>query len=896
MRLFISYAHDDIRKVRQLVAIFRQGGHEPWFDEKLHTGEEWRDKLREEIEAADALVYVITPASIESEWCRWELATAIRAAKRIIPILLRKVDAIPSPLNKYQYIDLTKGIRATETARLLGDIAVLIPREEAPSAPDKPAGKPSRAEVSGRLGVMLAVLGLVATFLTVAATYIGLLPQATRDHYLYMLGMAPASPTPTLTATLTYTPTATFTPTPTPTPTRTPFPTATPIEGPIADLDDVAVVVARFNGDDQNALQQNIREEIEIAASRLQNNSGTGNTHKAHEVYVIPIGHALNPDVRAEIARVSDTYRATLVIYGRKAEDVVTTRYAITPRVDTSDIPSLATLSILRVPKGEVNNFETVVVRGAGSSYVVWFTTGQVYYLAKSLQDSLQAFSNALNDSLLTNGSSSCKVGQSSKLSGDLRVDALYVSRGNTYSELQRYNDAINDYSCAIQLNPVNALAFYNRANAYYFAGNLAHAVEDYHAALALQSAADDPLSRVETLINLAGTLAEQGLYADAVETYQEAQDILEQFVAADAAQEKRRLADSSRLNNNIGRLYFDWGSLCLANSPAADSAVCEAVQPYGDAESLNNQVEAYYQDALADQRAIKHWVGQAVTLNNLAQFYESAGQDDQAEASYKEALALFTPDKLSDPDSESRLLTNLGQFFCTLTYSGRSPTLRDFDQAVQSFERAAEIQADVSADEARGMTLFALGACYNKAGDSESAVESLTEAIELLGGNSDLVTQAYGERANAYILSGDVDSAMPDVWAWVQGARTPAATAGTLQIGETITLEMHTDDAFYLPFRAEANQVVDVLVCSEAPSRTETIDPLLILLNPAQQPLLFSDDEIGLDPQISAAPLDAEGEYTLVLTHGILGGEGTVVISLRMSGDDVAAWDCPLD
>jgi hypothetical protein len=45
MRLFISYAHDNRQHVEEIVGILRKGGHEPWFDEKLSAGQDWKAKL-----------------------------------------------------------------------------------------------------------------------------------------------------------------------------------------------------------------------------------------------------------------------------------------------------------------------------------------------------------------------------------------------------------------------------------------------------------------------------------------------------------------------------------------------------------------------------------------------------------------------------------------------------------------------------------------------------------------------------------------------------------------------------------------------------------------------------------------------------------------------------------
>jgi hypothetical protein len=149
MLLFVSYAREDLERIRELVDILREGGHEPWFDHQLDVGLDWRDQLEERIVQCDAFVYPLTPHSIGSEWCQWEFARASELGKPIIPILLDKAaePVIPEAIKRRQYADFTDGVTPKAVARLLrglNKIASVIPPQEvkAPDAP--PAGVPSR--------------------------------------------------------------------------------------------------------------------------------------------------------------------------------------------------------------------------------------------------------------------------------------------------------------------------------------------------------------------------------------------------------------------------------------------------------------------------------------------------------------------------------------------------------------------------------------------------------------------------------------------------------------------------------------------------------------------------------------------------------------------------------
>jgi len=59
-------------------------------------------------------------------------------------------------------------------------------------------------------------------------------------------------------------------------------------------------------------------------------------------------------------------------------------------------------------------------------------------------------------------------------------------SRGNAYYDLEKYSNAISDYTKAININPNYAEAYNNRGNAYCNSGNRKKACEDWRKAYSL--------------------------------------------------------------------------------------------------------------------------------------------------------------------------------------------------------------------------------------------------------------------------------------------------------------------------------------------------------------------------------------------------------------------------
>jgi hypothetical protein len=96
--IFISYSRRDQAFVRALHGRLTAEKREVWVDwEDIPPSAEWLAEIERAIEAADTVVFVISPDSTQSKTCRHECEHAARMGKRLVPVVVRDVDAATAP-------------------------------------------------------------------------------------------------------------------------------------------------------------------------------------------------------------------------------------------------------------------------------------------------------------------------------------------------------------------------------------------------------------------------------------------------------------------------------------------------------------------------------------------------------------------------------------------------------------------------------------------------------------------------------------------------------------------------------------------------------------------------------------------------------------------------------
>lgn len=99
-RVFISYSRKDGAFAGKLCAALIAAGYYAYLDTKdILPGEHWRPRLEDLIRRADAVVFLISPDSIdrwdspppEESVCAWEIRRTVELGKQLVPVLWRSL-------------------------------------------------------------------------------------------------------------------------------------------------------------------------------------------------------------------------------------------------------------------------------------------------------------------------------------------------------------------------------------------------------------------------------------------------------------------------------------------------------------------------------------------------------------------------------------------------------------------------------------------------------------------------------------------------------------------------------------------------------------------------------------------------------------------------------------
>jgi tetratricopeptide (TPR) repeat protein len=167
--VFISYASDDVARVRPLAEALQARGFSVWWDRALASGDDYAAVIERALAQAKAVIVVWTPASVQSAFVRDEAGRA-RDQGRLLPVTFDRNVQIPLGFGAFQAEDFSAwngDARAPQVALLEEALRARLEGR----AVDGAAVQARRKRTTARIR-LVSILGIVATLLGIATSVV----------------------------------------------------------------------------------------------------------------------------------------------------------------------------------------------------------------------------------------------------------------------------------------------------------------------------------------------------------------------------------------------------------------------------------------------------------------------------------------------------------------------------------------------------------------------------------------------------------------------------------------------------------------------------------------------------------------------------------------------------
>jgi len=112
MRVFLSYDSKDEKSAKELTERLSAVGFEIWdAAQELLPGDNWALKVGKALEESDAMIVLLSPEGVKSQWVRREIEYALGSRKyegRLIPVMVRPTSDIPWVLRQFHVVRADK--------------------------------------------------------------------------------------------------------------------------------------------------------------------------------------------------------------------------------------------------------------------------------------------------------------------------------------------------------------------------------------------------------------------------------------------------------------------------------------------------------------------------------------------------------------------------------------------------------------------------------------------------------------------------------------------------------------------------------------------------------------------------------------------------------------------
>lgn len=104
-KVFISYSHVDSKTADSIVAVFKKLGIEYFRDVKdIEWGRSISEEVRGALERSGAILVILSPASIKSQWVPYEVGYGRALHKRVLPFLTHPSIDVPGYMGNPRHI------------------------------------------------------------------------------------------------------------------------------------------------------------------------------------------------------------------------------------------------------------------------------------------------------------------------------------------------------------------------------------------------------------------------------------------------------------------------------------------------------------------------------------------------------------------------------------------------------------------------------------------------------------------------------------------------------------------------------------------------------------------------------------------------------------------------
>ncbi len=458
------------------------------------------------------------------------------------------------------------------------------------------------------------------------------------------------------------------------------------------------------------------------------------------DIQIIRFGQTVTVEQGSIYAReVGERYLADIVIWGwyRPTENPNISLHI--ENLSPQQTYSSETSSMLK-PVGSLDQLESFELQqktGTKMSGLVLFLSGFAHYNAQQYDEALSRLQLVVKSSDEPNE----LVNQADVL--------FYIA--NSFFYLNQFDQAVVAYTQSIQFDPISAVTYNNRGNAYLLSNQSELAISDFSQALLINS------QYAGAHLNLGLAYSWQGKTDDAISELTTALQIEPEFLLAyvnrggiytNSGRYDLAISDLSQaleINSDYELAYYNRG-VTYFYSGETDKAITDftraiEIDPNYENAIVNRGVVyatlREYDKAIADfTRGIEIDPKDATSFSNRGNVFSEIGKYDQALEDLNVAVAL-------DPDHVSALF-NLG-----VVYS----RLGEYEQAIAIYQRVTQI------DPSRADAYFNSANANYSLGQDEQAIELFNRAIDI---NPEFA-EAYCNRGEVFLGLGETDKTIAD-------------------------------------------------------------------------------------------------------------------------------------